>query len=37
MNRTYYNYCIDNTITYLNYGYNNSLVSRTERKEVSNA
>jgi hypothetical protein len=37
MNRTYYNYCIDNTIAQSNYGYENDLVSQTERKEVSNA
>ena len=37
MNRTYYNYCIDNTIAQSNCGYANGLVSQTERKEVSNA
>lgn len=37
MNRTYYNYCIDNTIAYSNYGYIYNLVSRTERKEALDA
>ena len=37
MNRTYYNYCIDNTIVQSNCGYANDLVSRTERKEAFNA
>lgn len=37
MNRTHYNYCINNTITYSNYGYINNLVSRTERKEALGA
>ena len=37
MNRTYYNYCIANTIAQSNCGYANGLVSQTERKEVSNA
>ena len=37
MNRTYYNYCMDNTVIHSNYGYTDSLVSQIERKEVSNA
>ncbi len=37
MNRTHYNYCIDNTIVQSNYGYANGLASQIERKEAFSA